>query len=104
MYRMTVIYDHPADPEKFLKHYREVHAPLASQTPGLRSFQWSVAEMPDGSRPPHFVVAALDWDSKEDALAALATPAGQAGAEDIANFVAPGGVSMSFSEVITYPL
>lgn len=104
MYRMTVIYDHPADPDKFLTHYREVHAPLASEMPGLRSFQWSVSEMPDGSRPPHFLVAALDWDSKEDALAALGTPAGQAGAEDIGSFVAPGGVSMSFSEVVTFPL
>ncbi|MGY0488872.1 EthD family reductase [Streptomyces sp. WG-D5] len=104
MYRMTVIYDHPADPERFLTHYREVHAPLAARMPGLKSFQWSVSEMPDGSRPPHFVVAALDWDSKEEALAALGTPVGKAGAEDIGNFVAPGGVRMSFSEVVDHPL
>ncbi len=35
---------------------------------------------------------------------AHATPEGRAAAEDIANFVAPGGFRTSFSEVVTYPL
>lgn len=101
MYRLTVVYEHPADPEKFLRHYREVHAVLATKLPGLRSFQWGVCEMPDGSEPPHFLVAALDWASKDDALAALSSPAGEEAGADVTEFAEPGSFHMSFSEVIT---
>ncbi|SFS99182.1 EthD family reductase [Saccharopolyspora flava] len=99
MYRMTVIYDHPDDPEAFLRHYREVHAVLTSKMPKLRSYQWGVCEMPDGSTPPHFVVATLDWASKDDALAAMQSPEGQAGAADLGGFTEPDKVRLVFSEL-----
>ncbi|RBM20927.1 EthD family reductase [Prauserella sp. PE36] len=99
MYRMTVTYHHPADPEEFLRHYREVHAPLAAKLPGLRAYEWAVAESPDGSRPRHFMVATLDWDTKEEALAAFASPEGEAGTADMANFTTPDGFEMVLGEV-----
>lgn len=99
MYRLTATYNRPADPEKFLKHYREVHAVLATKLPKLRNYEWGLAEMPDGSEPIHFVVAVLDWDTKEDALEALQSAEGEAASADIANFTTPDGFQMFFAEV-----
>ncbi|MDI2031976.1 EthD family reductase [Saccharopolyspora sp. TS4A08] len=99
MYRLTVIYDHPADPDAFLRHYRDVHAVLASKMPRLQSYEWGVCEMPDGSAPPHFVVATLDWASKDDAMAALQSPEGQAGTADLGNFTEPDQVRLFFQEL-----
>lgn len=99
MYRLTVVYDHPDDPEKFLEHYRQVHAPLTAKVPNLLAFEWGVCESPDGAKPEHFVVAVLDWETKEDALAALATDAGRASGADVTNFARPGEYHMSFTEV-----
>lgn len=100
MYRLTAIYDHPSDPEKFLRHYREVHAVLATELPKLRNYEWGLTELPDGSKPARFLVAVLDFDSKEDALAALQSPEGEAASADIANFTTPDAFQMSFSQVI----
>lgn len=99
MYRLTVVYDHPDDPSNFLQHYRGVHAPLIAKLPNLLAFEWGVSETPDGSTPDHFVVAVLDWETKEDALASLATPAGREGTADLANFTRPGEFHLSFAEV-----
>ncbi|MFF5992420.1 EthD family reductase [Prauserella flavalba] len=99
MYRLTAAYLHPENPEAFLKHYREVHAVLAAKMPKLRSYEWGVCESPDGSRPSFFLVAFLDWDTKEDALEALQSPEGQAGAADLPNFTSADQVHMAFSEI-----
>lgn len=99
MYRLTVVYDHPADPEKFLQHYREVHVPLTAKVPNMLAFEWGPSETADGSKPDHFLIAVLDWETKEDAFAALATDAGRASAADVANFAKAGEYHMSFSEV-----
>lgn len=99
MYQLAVIYAHPESPDAFLEHYRTKHAPIARTFPKLRSYTWAVCETPDGSRPPHFAVARLAWDSKEDALAALGSPAGQAAVADLPNF-ASAGVDLELGEVI----
>ncbi|GHF32967.1 uncharacterized protein (TIGR02118 family) [Amycolatopsis bartoniae] len=99
MYRMTVVYEHPAEPKRFLQHYRDVHAPLVAKLPNLLAFEWGVYEFPDGSMPDHFLIAVLDWETKEDALAALATPAGREANADVANFASPGTVHIGFTEV-----
>ncbi|HVW44172.1 MAG TPA: EthD family reductase [Amycolatopsis sp.] len=99
MYRLTVVYDHPADPEKFLKYYREVHIPLAAKLPNLVAAAWGPCENPDGSKPPFFVITTLDWASKEEAFAALGSPVGKETSADVANFADPKAVRMAFSEI-----
>lgn len=99
MYRLTVTYDHPDHPEKFLRHYREVHAVLAGKLPNLLSYEWGLCETPDGSKPCYFLVAVLDWASKEDAMLALQSAAGEEASADIANFTTPDRFHLSFSEV-----
>ncbi len=99
MYRLTATYARPADPDAFLAHYRETHAELTKKLPKLRNFEWGVCETLDGSKPPHFLVAVLDWDCKQDAVDALGSPAGATANADVANFAEPGSFSMSFAEM-----
>ncbi len=44
------------------------------------------------------MIAVLQWDSKDDALAALASPTGEAAIADLANF-AGAGVDIELGEV-----
>ncbi len=98
MYQVVVSYAHPEDPDAFVEHYAGTHAPLAHAIPGLTSFTWMVCETADGSRPPHFVIARLEFASKEDALAGLGGPEGQAAVADLANF-AQAGVELDLGEI-----
>lgn len=90
MYRVVVNYHHPEDPKAFLEYYRTTHAPLAKNLPGVSAYTWGVAETLDGSQPPFFVTAALDWPSKEAAMADLGSAEGQAASADMANFAQAG--------------
>ncbi|MCU1631038.1 MAG: hypothetical protein JWP64_5987 [Pseudonocardia sp.] len=65
----------------------------------MKSFDWTVYETPAGSRPAHFLIAVLRWDTKEDALAALASPPAEAAVADLANF-ADAGVDIELGEVV----
>jgi uncharacterized protein (TIGR02118 family) len=93
VYRVVVNYHHPEDPQAFLEYYRSTHAPLAKNLAGVSAYTWGVAETLDGSQPPFFVTAVLDWPSKDAALADLGSEAGQAASADMANF-AQAGASM----------
>lgn len=98
MYQLTASYAPPENPEAFLEHYRVKHVPLARAFPKVRAFDWIICESADGSHSPHFVIAVVRWNSKDDALAALASPAGQAAVADLANF-ASAGVDIDLGEV-----
>lgn len=98
MFRLTSHYHHPDDPEAFLEHYRSTHAPLVAKLPGIRSYGWGLAETTDGTTPSHFLVTVADWDSKDDLLAALASPEGQACAADVPKLNS-AGVDVNFHEV-----
>src|SRR4051812_40415232 len=68
MYRVTVVYDDPADKEAFDRRYTDEHVPLVKAVPGLGSFQLS---HPQGGTP--YLVAELFWPS-EDAYQAGRDP------------------------------
>ncbi|MFC4001273.1 EthD family reductase [Prauserella oleivorans] len=98
MFRITAHYHHPKDREAFLEHYRTTHSVLAAKMPGLKAYGWGQATTLDGSRPEHFLVAVMDWETREEAAAAFASPEGQAATADMANF-ADAGVDVNFHEV-----
>ena len=54
MYRLTVVYDEPADKEAFDRRYTDEHIPLVKALPGLVNFQLS---HPQGGAP--YLVAEL---------------------------------------------
>jgi uncharacterized protein (TIGR02118 family) len=80
--RFLVLYETPADPAAFDRHYREVHLPLVRELPGLRRYTLgSGATGVRGGEPCH-LVAQLEWDTLQELHAAFASPEGRACAED----------------------
>jgi uncharacterized protein (TIGR02118 family) len=81
--RFLALYETPADPEAFGRHYREVHIPLARQLPALR--RYTVGGQAAAIRgAAYYLIAELEWDTMEELHAAFASPAGRATAGDAA--------------------
>ena len=81
--RFLALYETPADPEAFGRHYREVHIPLARQLPALR--RYTVGGQAAAVRgAAYYLIAELEWDTMEELHAAFASPAGRATAADAA--------------------
>jgi uncharacterized protein (TIGR02118 family) len=81
--RFLAVYETPADPETFDRHYRQIHIPLLRQLPGLRRYTVS-RDVTVLHGEPFYLITELDWDTMDDLRAAFATPEGQATADDAA--------------------
>jgi uncharacterized protein (TIGR02118 family) len=81
--RFLALYETPADPETFDRHYREVHIPLIRHLPGLRRYTVGrdVAALHGA---PCYLITELDWDTINELRAAFASPEGRATAADAA--------------------
>ena len=77
------LYETPADPGAFDRHYREIHIPLGRQLPGLRRYAVS-HDVAAVRGAPYYLVAELDWDTMDELRAAFASPEGRATAADAA--------------------
>lgn len=81
--RFLALYDTPADPEAFDRHYRQVHIPLLRRLRGLR--RYSVGrDLTALYGAPYYLVTELEWDTMDELRAAFASPEGQATAADAA--------------------
>lgn len=80
--RFLALYETPADPEAFDRHYREVHIPLARKLPGLRRYTTSRDATGLRGGAPCYLVAELEWDTPDELRAAFASAEGQATAAD----------------------
>jgi uncharacterized protein (TIGR02118 family) len=69
MYRLTVVYDEPADKAAFDRRYVDEHVPLVKAVPGLAGFQLS---HPQGGTP--YLVAELFWSSEDAFKVSAVTP------------------------------
>lgn len=67
--------------EEFRKWATEEHPPFGQKLPGLRRYFMSVV-VEDSPDLPYHAVSEFWFDDKEAMLAAFATPAGKAAAED----------------------
>jgi uncharacterized protein (TIGR02118 family) len=90
MASVLVLYNPPADPEAFDRHYREVHAPLAARIPGLRAYTVSEGVFAADGKAPYHLVAELSFDSMDALQAAMASPEAQAAVADMPNFAQAG--------------
>ena len=81
--RFLALYETPADPEAFDRHYREIHIPLGRRLPGLRRYAVS-RDVAAVRGAPYYLVAELDWDTMDELRAAFASPEGRATAADAA--------------------
>ncbi len=70
--------------EAFRDYWLEEHAPMAADLPGLRRYTVSFPDDPDRSQ--YDGLSELWFDDREALDAALASEAGEAIAQDLANF------------------
>lgn len=97
--KLSVVYDNPADPEAFEKHYTAVHLPLAGKIPGVRRVELAkVFPKEDGSPTPAYRMAELYFDDYAAACKAVATPEGQAAIAD-AKQIGTGGVKFLLCDI-----
>ncbi|MGD0475493.1 MAG: EthD family reductase [Candidatus Velthaea sp.] len=97
--KITVIFDNPADPATFEKHYAERHKSLAKQIPNVKRVELGkVFPKEDGSPTPAYRTEDLYFDDYTAASAAVATPEGQAYARDALQ-LGTGGVKFLFSDI-----
>lgn len=72
------LYETPADPAAFDRHYRDVHIPLARRLPGLRRYTIGRDLVAVRGDSPCYLVAELEWDTMDELQAAFASPEGSA--------------------------
>ena len=77
------VYETPADPNAFDRHYRHVHIPIAQRLPGLRRYVVS-RDVVSVRGDPYYLVAELEWHTMEELRAAFTSEAGRATAADAA--------------------
>jgi uncharacterized protein (TIGR02118 family) len=82
--RFLALYETPADPEAFDRHYRQIHIPLLRQLPELRRYTVS-RDVTALHGAPCYLVAELEWDTMDELRAAFASPEGRATAADAAH-------------------
>src|SRR5437762_13261871 len=88
--RLIPLYQAPADPEAFDRHYHEVHTPIVLRYPKLRELIVGNVE-PMGPRSvPYYLATQMVFDSREDLDAAMASDAGIESARDLRNFAEAG--------------
>ncbi|MFT5525788.1 MAG: hypothetical protein ACI9HK_003758 [Pirellulaceae bacterium] len=104
MYRLTVLYGHPTDPEEFDRYYHDTHLPIAKQMDGLKGWTIGKCESISDAKPPFYMIVGLYTDTREDMEAILATPAGQAAVNDVANFATGGAEFMFDDEQVVLPI
>ncbi|MFJ3339429.1 EthD family reductase [Streptomyces sp. NPDC086766] len=83
--RFIALYETPADPAAFIRHYRDVHIPLARQLPGLRRYTISRDLVAVRGDSPYYLVAELEWDTMDELHTAFASPEGRTTAADAAH-------------------
>lgn len=99
MYRMTILYGMPEDPEHFRAYYYDTHIPLARKMQGLTGWtlSWMDNTPADATGNRWFLVAELFAADKAAMDAILDSPEGRAASADLANFVT-GGVEFLSGE------
>jgi uncharacterized protein (TIGR02118 family) len=98
VHRLVVNYGKPEDTGAFDDYYRDTHAPLTIEMPGLQRFSVGHPQPLDPSAPGPYLVAELDFDSEQAMGEAFGSNEGQAAAADVANF-ATGGATMYHYDV-----
>jgi uncharacterized protein (TIGR02118 family) len=99
MIKLTVLFNHPTNPQQFERYYAETHLPIAAKMKGFSRLELTrFAPGPDGGKPPYYRMAELYFPSQAQMQTTLGSPEGQAAVADIGNF-ATGGVTMLFGSV-----
>ena len=87
MHRLLVLYPHPQDDKKFRPYYETKHLGLTAKLPGLLASRHSFSVKSQGGPSPYYCIFEADFASEAAMGAAMQSPAGQAVAADVPNYV-----------------
>lgn len=106
MYRLTILYGRPVDPDAFDRYYRDAHIPIASAMKGLTGWtmNWLQPAPADGEPPAYHLVVDLYAESREAMQEVLNSPEGQAASADVPNFATGGVTFLSGTEEVLIPV
>ena len=86
--RFIVLWDTPADPAEFDRHYRDVHIPLVRKLPGLQRYTLSRNAASARGGDPYYRVAELDFEDLASLRRAFQSAEGHATAADVDHLAA----------------
>lgn len=99
MVRVTVLYGHPADSERFDAYFKETHVQLAIKAPGVDRIESALVKTTgDGGRAPYHRISEVYFENDQDFHAFLDSSEGKLALGDLDNF-APGIYQILISEV-----
>jgi uncharacterized protein (TIGR02118 family) len=99
MYRCSVLYGTPADPQAFTDYYNTTHIPIAKKMEGLTGWNLTWIDQSDNEGfPGIFLIADLYAADRASMDAILASPEGQAASADVAKFATGGAFFLFGSE------
>jgi uncharacterized protein (TIGR02118 family) len=99
MIKVTILYSHPQDPQRFEQYYAETHLPLAAKMKGVARLELTrFGPGPDGGKPAYYRMAELYFPNEDQLKTTLGSPEGKTAVADLPNF-ATGGVTMLVGSV-----
>ncbi|MCW3110632.1 MAG: Ethyl tert-butyl ether degradation EthD [Segetibacter sp.] len=91
MYKVTVLYHHPTDADKFEKYFKEYHLPLAQSMSGISRIEITKFDRSaDGGKPEYYRMAEIFFSSKAEMEETMGSPEGQATINDLHNVTTTG--------------
>ena len=89
--------------EEFSSYWKNTHAPILKEIPGLRGYvQNHALPDPEGNEPPYDRFGELYFDSLEAMQEGLASPEGEATLADIPNFCDTRRLVRVFVDEVTF--
>ncbi len=99
MFKFTVLYGHPTDPNAFEEYYAKTHMPIASKIRGATRVELTrFTSAPDGSRPAFYRMAEFLFENEQQMGRTMSSPEAKAAVDDLRNF-ATGGVTVMIGTV-----
>lgn len=93
MYKLMVLYPHPADPQAFKAYYVNQHLPMARKLDGMLRFDYAFPEALGDATSPWFCIFQAYFPDQATLLTALQSPTGKALAADVPNY-SPNGATL----------
>ena len=97
MVRLIALYSQPDDPAAFDAHYRDTHGPIVRRYPKLLGMRLTTADGVGGRPAAFYLMAEMQFATRADLDAALASDAGRESARDLRNF-AQAGVTLFIAD------
>jgi uncharacterized protein (TIGR02118 family) len=86
MYKVTVLYENPADPVYFEKYFKEHHLPLAQSMAGVSRIEITKFDSSAyGGSPEYYRMSEIFFTSKSVMEETMGSPEGQATINDLHN-------------------